>query len=222
MESHYIYFNNCEILDYLKDNFTSIRDEFLVSIEAELQQYPRNGTKANYITDSFNAPLYTGKLKCLPLLLRDCLIDRHEAKALNWGADEKIRFWPARLDKMPTIAKWITQHLDIIGGVTFNISTPGSKLNHHYGLDNNYLRLHLVLMGAKGCEFNIENEIHEWVTGEIFGFDDANVFHGTRHWGTTDRIMISFDVKKSALKSYAQTWPVQDVHRPKITIPSDW
>lgn len=235
IESHYIYFNDCDLLNPLVNNYQQIKNEFLTRIDNEQTDAENSniqiGKKANYITDAFTQPLYVGDFKSMPLMLRNILIDRHEAISMKWDDwntvnGKQVRFWHERLDAMPTLDAWLSDKLDIIGGLIFNIAIPGSKLNHHYGLHPNYIRLHLTLKGAKGCFFDIENERHEWVDGELFGFDDCNVFHGTKHTGDEPRIVLLIDILKSAVKPYAKTWPcrmnIARSRRPKIIIASDW
>jgi len=235
MESNYIYFNSCKLLDPLTENWTTIRDEFIKttmreSYWAREKQEEEKGTKANYITDLTGEELYVGDFKAMPLMLREDFVDHHEAKSMDWKnwkqpGGAKISFNDERLHFMPFMQQWLYKNIEVLGAVTFNISLPGSKLNHHWGLVNDYLRFHLVLKQAKGCVFDIENERHEWVDGELFGFDDCNVFHGTKHTGTEPRIIMLVDILKSAVQPYAKHWPVREnIPRNKRTIPTilDW
>jgi hypothetical protein len=225
---HYIYFNSCPILDDLTNNWQAIRDEYFAQLKNEDED---SGIKANYVTEFGGDILYTGEFKSMPLMLRSSLIDKFEADNIEWDdwlqpGGRTIRFYHDRLDNMPIVDRWLMEHIDIVGSMTVNVAIPGCRLNHHYGLNPDYLRLHLVLQGAEGCEFDIENERHTWQTGELFAFDDCHVFHGTRHTGTVPRIIMLIDIDKKALKPYAKTWPVRhDVrreYRPVVTIASDW
>lgn len=234
-DSHYMYFNSCPILDPLVTQWTTIRDEFLAQVKKEMGEKKLTdadtpGTKANYVTDSFKEQLYQGNFKAMPIFLRDILIDIHEAKDMGWDkwrkrGGDKVKFYEDRIAGLPTIEKWMMDNIDILGSVTFNIALPGSKLNHHWGLEPDYLRFHLVLKSAPGCVFDIENERHEWVDGELFGFDDCNVLHGTKHTGDDFRVIMLTDILKSAVQPYAKHWscrefiPREQRHVPKI---KDW
>jgi aspartyl/asparaginyl beta-hydroxylase (cupin superfamily) len=149
------------------------------------------------------------------LFLRDSITDEKEKQALKWGSDEKKRWWPRRAENMPWLAEYVRTHEDYIAGVTFNASMPGSLLNHHWGLDPRYLRVHLCTEAAAGCVFNIEGWEHEWHDGELFAFDDANVLHGTRHGGTKPRSILLIDISKDLLRPYAITWPCRDARPPR-------
>lgn len=234
-QSNYIYFNPCTLLDPLTENWKTIRDEFIkIAMKETLWAKEKNevnkGTKANYLTDLTGEPLYVGDFKAMPVVLKEDFVDRHEAESMKWenwkrpGGD-KIMFAENRLHHMPFIQNWIWRNIDVVGAVTFNIALPGSKLNHHWGLVDDHLRCHLALKQASGCVFDIENERHEWVDGEFFGFDDCNVFHGTKHTGNQPRIIMLVDILKSAVKPYAKHWPVREnIPRSQRTIPTilDW
>jgi hypothetical protein len=235
-ESQYIYFNSNPILDPLTQNWEKIRDEFNLWLpthigENNIYKDDTVGRKPNHLTE--NQPVeglvYSGIFKSMTMFIRDTLLDEREAVPLGWpnfrngGAKYILR--TDRVQKMPTIGNWLHENFNILGSVQFNICTPGSKLNHHWGLDYNYLRLHLVLKSAKGAFFDIENERHEWVDGELFGFDDSMVMHGTKHTGDDWRAIVLIDILKDAVRPYAKTWPIKPWQerndRPKIVI-TDW
>lgn len=234
MQSNYIFFNSNKILDYLNDNWMSIRDEFFNWVPSLINSGnpTGNGTKANYVSTAqyLNDIVYKGEFKSIPIFMRDTLLDEHEAAASFWpgfhkkdGAKFMLR--EERINAMPIIGSWIKENIDVLGSAQFNICYPGSQLNHHWGLDYKYLRFHLVLKEANGCVFDIENERHEWKDGELFGFDDSMVLHGTRHTGNEPRTIFIFDILKTAIKDYAKHWPIRPYlprkMRPKITI-NDW
>jgi hypothetical protein len=234
MASNYIRFNSNPILNYLTDNWTTIRDEFFNWAPNIIgsDNPTGNGTKANYISTAqyLNAEVYKGTFKSIPVFMRDTLLDEKEAAASFWpgfhqkgGAKYMLR--QERIEAMPTIGKWTLENFNVLGSVQFNICTPGSHLNHHWGLDYKYLRFHLVLKEAAGCMFDIENERHEWKDGELFGFDDSMVLHGTKHSGTEPRTILIFDILKTAVKESAKNWPIRPFvprkERPRITI-NEW
>jgi hypothetical protein len=239
--SQYIYFNSNPILDPLTQNWEKIRDEFYAWLPGHIgdQGLSNNtsvGTKANHITtlQPVNDVVYTGIFKSMPMFIRDSVLDEREAATLFFKNNKP---WPDfrnggpkyflkedRVKLMPTMGNWLTDNFDILGSVQFNICLPGSKLNHHWGLDHNYLRLHLVLDAAPGCLFDIENEKHEWQNGELFGFDDSMVLHGTKHSGTKPRAIVVIDILKSAIQQYAKTWPIKpwQERKDRPTIVINW
>jgi hypothetical protein len=168
-------------------------------------------SKPNSITDKFQRPLYHGRFDGFSMFLRSSLLDANEKLTIGWRDDERVRWNPSHWqDTMPFMTKYTEKMHDLIGSITFNTSYPGSLLNHHWGLDQSYLRLHLCLDEADGCVFDIEGWKHQWRDGDLFGFDDANVLHGTSHSGTKPRTVLIIDVWKSVIRKYATSWPCRD------------
>lgn len=213
--SHYIKFKQNSFLDYLTDNWEKIRDEFAVWFENHEKVYGPK-IKANVVTaQTQNLRLYEGMFKSVVIKIMDTLLIESEARSLHWENFRKqgalrCLYREQWLSEMPTLYKWVVENYDIIGSIQFNTCTPGSLLRHHFGNDPSYLRLHLTLKEAEGCLFNIENEVYQWKDGELFGFDDAIVYHGTKHIGTEDRVILVIDVLKTSVKEYAENWTIQE------------
>jgi len=201
----------------LVESWVTIRDQLeshVTKARSRVDDHDRKFTKPNAITDKFQKSLYHGRFDGFSMLLRGSLLDENEKMAIGWRDDEQIRWNPSYWQSsMPFMTKYINDRMDFIGAVTFNTSHPGSILNHHWGLNQNYLRLHLCLDAAEGCVFDIEGWTHQWFNGELFGFDDANVLHGTTHTGNKPRTILIVDVWKSVIKKYATTWTCR-IQRP--------
>ena len=218
-ESQYIYFNSNPILDPLVANYKTIKDEYMAWLPTHIGPGGLNdktspGTKPVLPNDDQykKENSYAGPtIKSTCLMIRDTLLDPREAVPLGWPDFQKggPKFLYRKERNLPFIKKWIDEHWDIVGSVQYNTMQGGTTLNHHWGLDYNYLRLHLVLEEAEGCIFDLENERHQWVEGELFGFDDSIVLHGTHHYGTKPRTILLIDILKSAVQPYAKTWPIK-------------
>lgn len=222
----YIYFDPNPLTSFLEKNWKTIRSEFYSLLESVDVLDSENNIEPNQKNLSAQKPnalegtpevLYLGSMKAVSVFFRDTLIDKFEKETLNWKPHEKLRIHPY-LDRMSFLRSFIYQHKEIIGSCTFNVSHPDTELRHHFGLDPSYLRLHLCLLEDDRCVFDIENHKHVWKEGELFGFDDCNVLHGTRHYpdGQGPRIIMLLDVKKDYLKPYSKTWPCRD-YKPKLT-----
>lgn len=212
--SNFIRFRYNPITGYLTDNWEKIRDEFLSQRKEKmghnLLEVQNTSNKINCITEHERKILYKGNIIAAALYVKDeIVVGSGEAKQLNWGADEKERWWIDNVQGMPTLAKWMQEHKESIAGVMFYAAQPGAVINHHYGVDSTYhnLRLHLCLTSDPDCFFDIENERWSWVEGDIFGFDDASYFHGMKHLGSEPRIILVIDFKKDLLKEFAINWP---------------
>jgi hypothetical protein len=211
--SNFVRFNPNPITGYLTDNWTSIRDEFVLQRQQKmghnLLEVQHSSNKLNAVTEHQKKPLYQGNIVAAALYVKNEILSPPEAKQLNWQADEQERWWMDNLTGMPTLASWINNYKQHIAGVVFYAAQPGAVINHHYGVDSTYdnLRLHLCLTQDPNCIFDIENEKWSWKEGDLFGFDDASYFHGIKHQGTNPRIVLVIDIKKDLLKPYAINWP---------------
>lgn len=212
--SPYIYFNKNPAIQDLLDNFKTLKKEFMQM--AVYKKLTRNVDKLdlNSQTGGSNksnqyGTMYTGSYKSIQLFMRDTLLDHIEKENDNWTPDEKVRIKLELKPYAPYHFQYILKYINIIGAVNYNISYPGSRLRHHFGLDQDYIRLHLCIIESKECIFDIENHKQPWREGEIFGFDDYYVLHGTNHAITsnTPRSILMIDMKKTYLQEYARNWP---------------
>lgn len=210
--SNFIRFDNNPITDYLIDNWKIIRDEFLLQRKqktgSDLLEVQTFSNKLNATTVHERKPLYEGNIVAAALYITKEILSVPEANKLQWGPNEQERWWMDNVKGMPTLEKWILQHKEHIAGVVFYAAQPGAVINHHYGVDTTYsnFRLHLCLTADPDCVFDIENERHSWKEGDLFGFDDCTYYHGIKHNGTTPRIVLVIDIKKSLLRDYAIDW----------------
>lgn len=223
-ETPYIEFYTHPYLKPLLENWELIRDQFWAScenrgirkdgewIDNELNKKPNGMVK---LTRSI---MYRGKIKSISMMNRDDIIDNNERESMKWGPNEKIRWFKSDETNMPFMWDFANQQIHNIASVIFNIIWPGAVLNHHWGLNQNYLRIHLCLEEAEGCIFNIEGWERRWENGKLFAFDDANVFHGTKHTGNLPRTIMMIDMKKTVLKPFAKNWPCRDSRPDK----EDW
>jgi len=218
----YIYFKPNPFCNTLTSNWINIRKELydfmhirgIVDKEGNIlsNDQTQSGVKPNALET-----LYSGSFKSLCVYIKENMLDKFEMAAMNWQAGEKER-WSPYARRMGFLSPFIYAYKDIIGSAVFNISYPGSELKHHFGLDSEYLRLNLCIKEDAHCVFDIENHRHTWKEGELFGFDDGNVLHGTKHFieGRGPRIILLMDVKKEYLKPFAKNWPCRET-RPKIS-----
>jgi hypothetical protein len=211
-KSPFIYFKDNPLIDLLTDNWKVIRHEFYALLKGEFNFYPDKATvdKVNPEVEGYSGQhkLYLGKFNSVPLYLKREMVDDFEAK--EWPREIIEKTYDRRVQNLKFLRTFIEENKSVMGGLTFNISFPGSTLNHHFGLTPDYLRIHLCIKEDPNCVFDIENWKTSWREGTVFGFDDAHVLHGTKHYLTetsTSRIIMLLDIKKDYLKPYATSWP---------------
>jgi hypothetical protein len=225
-ESPYIYFNSNPVIDKLLENQQVILREFMLAarqrlIATDKGQLISHSDIIKMHSKKANDSMYIGSFKSITLYMTSNFLDDIEKKEARWKEGETERFAQHLLDIMPWNKSFINEYKDIIGAYNFNVSYPGSRLQHHLGLDPNYIRLHFCIKSSPDCTFDIEGWRHVWEEGEIFGFDDGNVFHGTDHIesaNSSPRVILMIDMLKSYLKPYARTWPCRSVRPTKDDI----
>jgi hypothetical protein len=81
--------------------------------------------------------------------------------------------------------------------------SPGSVINSHKGLTSDCMRIHLGLVCDPECKITIGNESRSWENGKLlaFKYDYQNIF-GVNHEGTSDRIILSLDLRISYLQKF--------------------
>ena len=216
----YIRFRSNPITDYLVQNWESIRDEFIAQRLAKtgknLLEVQVESNKLNYVSEVRHEKLFDGKIIAAALYLTPEVLTAPEAKQLNWQPTETERLFEDNLEQMPTIKKWFETHREHLAAMVFYAAQPNSIIHPHYGVDSMYdnFRVHLCLTGDPECKFNIENEVHSWIPGDLFAFDDCMYLHGIKHRGTNPRIILAIDIKKSAIKDFA----IDFVQRPFVPV----
>ena len=215
-DNPYIYFNSNPIIDDILNNRQTIMNEFFAAARYRQLTSKLNelNTDPNFLNTNVskkaNDSMYDGSFKSITLYMTSQFLDAPEKKEANWGVNETERFNKELVKLMPWSTTFILKHKSKIGAYNFNISYPGSRLDHHLGLDANYVRVHFCIQASPHCVFDIEGWKHVWQDGEIFAFDDGNVFHGTNHKddeGARPRIILMIDMLKSCLEPYAKNWP---------------
>jgi hypothetical protein len=212
--SPYIYFNSNPITDPLINNFDLLKEEFFIAAQQRKVASAagkiiniRSVLKNTNISPKLNNSMYSGNFNSITLYMTSLFLDEPEKKEVSWRDNEEERFAWNLLDLMPFTKSYLLEHKDAIGAFNYNVSYPGSRLEHHLGLNPNYIRLHYCLMASLGCVFDIEGWRHSWQEKELFGFDDGNVFHGTDHKisdYSQPRIILMIDMKKSYIDKYAK------------------
>jgi aspartyl/asparaginyl beta-hydroxylase (cupin superfamily) len=82
--------------------------------------------------------------------------------------------------------------------ILFSRLAPGARIPPHHGVMNARLICHLPLIVPPGCGFRVGGETREWEEGKLLVFDDT-VEHEAWNLGTSDRIILIFDVWRPEL-----------------------
>lgn len=82
--------------------------------------------------------------------------------------------------------------------ILFSRLKAGARIPPHHGMLNARLICHLPLIVPPGCGFRVGGETREWREGDLLVFDDT-VEHEAWNYGTSDRIILIFDVWRPEL-----------------------
>ena len=80
---------------------------------------------------------------------------------------------------------------------------PGSIINPHRGWTADFMRIHLGLICDPECKITVGEETRTWEEGKLLAFKDGGEFpHSVKHQGTSERIILSLDLRISYLQKY--------------------
>ncbi len=95
-----------------------------------------------------------------------------------------------------------TKIVEAIPGMSmagYSILRPGTHIKPHVGYpgySNTVLRCHLGLIIPEGCKMRVASKMYTWEEGISLVFDDS-IEHEVWHNGTTSRIILLIDFKRS-------------------------
>jgi hypothetical protein len=222
--SPFIEFHPNPFTDYLKDNWQGIRDEYYWYLKKNDIMDDNNVIKQKKLQDHAPAPNTNGNLYIKEwtsdgFYCDENTLDNDSLRRINW--DRKVQKYRIKNEivQCPNILYIYETWKEHLGSILFNVSYPGSTLKHHYGVNPRYIRMHVGIKTEEHCIFNVENHTRICKDGDVFGFDDANWLHGTKHSaeGKHERIILLVDIAKTLVKPWAKTWPVRD-SRPLTTV----
>lgn len=146
-----------------------------------------------------------------------------QARAVSWHVDErtldpaehlicfgntpeqkqtKLDLYKLRRSYCPTIDKLLIDYKDVLMSTSTFALWPGAQITPHYGVNNEYVRIHLCLQENPGCRFFTEHdEPRTWYQRQVFGFLDYEVLHWVifddEPEANQERIILNVDVEKS-------------------------
>jgi aspartyl/asparaginyl beta-hydroxylase (cupin superfamily) len=212
----YLDVSEIPLVQNLKNNFSEIRKEFF-RIASSLTEKPNN-TMTDYQKSSNGKILYDGKfqLAFTRVERESCSIPEFKAafgdkegNVTRESIDRAERMFEHRRQLTPTLESCLLPYINDIGTVGFNVIYPGTKLNMHYGMSKNYIRIHMGLLCDPGAVFYVEDlPPRTWEPGKVFAFSDGDTFHGTVHNGELARAILLIDLHKRAFKEFKdELWP---------------
>jgi len=107
--------------------------------------------------------------------------------------------------KLPTVSGLVAklEQEGVLRNVFVSRLIPGSIIHPHRGWTSEFLRIHLCLQNDPGCTITVGDETRTWKQGELLAFKDGGPYpHSVEHRGTSERIIISHDIKIDYLSRF--------------------
>ncbi len=212
----YIDISSLELTKSLAANYEQIRQEFYKL--ADSLQFKPNNIMTEKQKSSNGKILYEGQFKLVftRVAKESCSLPEYTSAFGNKDGTvteesierAKLKF-KTRQALTPTLESCIAPYIDKIGTVGFNVIFPGGTLNKHYGMCNDYIRIHMGIDCDPGAVFYVEDlPPRTWEPGKLFAFSDGDAFHGTVHNGQQPRSILLLDLHKSAFSDLKEEqWP---------------
>ncbi len=213
---NYIDLSNFPLAKSLSENYEIIRTEFYAL--TEFLQIKPNNTMTEKQKTSNGKILYNGDFKLVftRVAPESCSIPEYNAAYGNKEGkvtpesleNAKLRY-KKRQQLTPVLESCLAPYIEYVGTVGFNLIYPGAVLNKHYGMCNDYIRIHMGIDCDPGAQFFVENlPARTWEPGKLFAFSDGDSFHGTVHNGENPRSILLIDIKKTAFSELKEEqWP---------------
>ena len=212
----YIDINDLDLTKSLANNYNKIREEFYKL--ADFLQFKPNNLMTDKQKASSGKILYEGQFKLVftRVAKESCSIPEYKSafgdKDGNVTEESIARAalkYQQRQQITPTLESCLAPYINDIGTVGFNVIYPGGKLNMHYGMCNDYIRIHMGIDCDPGAVFYVEDlPPRTWEPGKLFAFSDGDAFHGTIHTGEKPRSILLLDLHKRAFKELKdEQWP---------------
>jgi aspartyl/asparaginyl beta-hydroxylase (cupin superfamily) len=91
--------------------------------------------------------------------------------------------------------------LPVCENLSFSIFKPGTEIIPHQGWSNHFVRFHLGIDCNDQSCLVLENQTLPEQNGKVIMFDDSQTHYAYNH-GTTDRVVLLFDMLKSDVEKY--------------------
>ncbi len=197
------YLERIPICNSLVSHYAEIKDEILNFIKTQdpLRDYPQF-SYVNPVDQKQETCLYENYWKAFPLsVFNEDFMDISKDRL---GFDI-VSYTEWTRSQCPFTTKMIgeLEQQGNLANAFVSRLKPGSYIKPHHGWCFTYLRVQLGLKCDPACEITVGDETQTWVEGELLAFKDGGQYpHSVRHQGTTERIILSVDLRLIYLKKF--------------------
>ena len=176
----------------LKNRYLEISAELMAFIEHAhpFMDYPSYGNLYSNIWEAFPLSVFEGEFISMVKNLPGFDLDAFVGKARN---------------RLPILSKCLTplESAGHLRNVFVSRLLPGSEIHPHRGWTSEFLRIHMGLVCDPFCTITIAQTAKTWHPGELLSFKDGGPYmHSVSHRGTSERIILSLDLRISYVTQY--------------------
>jgi aspartyl/asparaginyl beta-hydroxylase (cupin superfamily) len=169
-----------------------IRDEILdfVGRQNPFMPYPKYGNLYNNTWDAFPLSLFQGEHIEL------------SKRSLEINMSPLVSAYRKRLPVTSSVIAPLEAE-GALRNVFVSRLIPGSVINPHRGWTPDFMRVHLGLQCDPGCRITVGDQTRTWEPLKFLAFKDGGPhLHSVVHEGSTQRIVISHDLRLSWLARF--------------------
>jgi aspartyl/asparaginyl beta-hydroxylase (cupin superfamily) len=174
------------------DKAERIRDEILdfVGRHQPFMPYPKYGNLYNNTWDAFPLSVFQGEHIEL------------SKRSLEINMSPLVKAYRKRLPVTSSVIGPLEAE-GALRNVFVSRLIPGSVINPHRGWTPDFMRIHLGLQCDPGCRITVGDQTRTWEPLKLLAFKDGGPhLHSVIHEGSTQRIVISHDLRLSYLARF--------------------
>ena len=191
------------ICNELIENFIEIKKEILRFIETDhpLLDYPQF-SYLNPITQKQENSLYENSWKAFPLSVINEEFVELSREGLGYEIEPYIEWTKSRCPFTSNLFADLERQGNL-ANVFVSRLEPGTHIRPHRGWCFTYLRVQLGLKCDPECRITVGDETQTWIEGKLLAFKDGGKYpHSVIHEGTSERIILSLDLRLIYLKKF--------------------
>lgn len=200
------YLTSEPICSQMTSKWEEIRKEIL-SMREKFPQFfgPYPKFKVSDLKTNKKIKMYENNWTVSPISKYDEQYNEVDSVKKHAGDDLGNLIQKYRRRVLPTIHSIINdaEKDENLSNVFVSVLEPGVIINPHQGYSKEYMRIHLGLICDPECKISIGEETKTWEEGKLIAFKDGGpYYHSVKHNGSTNRYILSFDLKLNYLKNY--------------------
>lgn len=197
------YLDRIPFCNQVIEDFAKIKTEILEFIETDhpLRDYP-NFHYVNPQTEKQEDSLYENSWEAFPLSVFNEEFVELSKDHLGFQIEPFLEWTKSRCPFTSGLFADLERQGNLANAFVSRLE-PGSYIKPHRGWCFTYLRIQLGIKCDPGCRITVGDETQTWHEGKLLAFKDGGKFpHSVIHKGTSERIILSVDLRLIYLKKF--------------------